>query len=333
MTVTVCIPVWNGESFVEETLESVRAQTLKEVSVLVSVDRSDDRSVEICRALADKDPRFIVVSQPARLGWVGNVNWLLRRITSEFACILPHDDVLAPTYVARLAARLKCQPEAVHAFGDMETFGTRASVRGGSEVTGDSFTRIVDFLYDNVSAEAWRGVFRSSALERTGYLEEGSGAAADQTWLLRLVVEGHLIREPEVLYRKRLHADSVVAKSVTTHGVPTDSHWVDHCVACHRIALAAGPWTSSQRHAIAAAVLIRVMRLRNVGGLGSTSDEVLTAVLALVADYGLRLSNLTPPGADVMTPTDVPDRLRAHLRRALSGLVAEPSGNVIGRRT
>jgi len=75
------------------------------------------------------------------------------------------------------------------------------------------------------------------------------------------------------------------------------------------------------------------MRLRNVGGLGSTSDEVLTAVLALVADYGLRLSNLTPPGADVMTPTDVPDRLRAHLRRALSGLVAKPSGNVIGRTT
>ena len=47
MTVTVCVPVWNGEAFVEETLESVRAQTLEDISVLISVDRSDDRSAEI----------------------------------------------------------------------------------------------------------------------------------------------------------------------------------------------------------------------------------------------------------------------------------------------
>lgn len=322
MTVTVCVPVWNGEAFVEETLESVRVQTLQDFSALVSVDRSDDRSLEICRAFAAKDARFTVFDQPARLGWIGNVNWLLQRVDSELACVLPHDDVLAPSYLERLAARLDADPEAVLAFADMETFGRQEAAWVGPEATGDLFARIRDFLFDNVAAEAWRGVFRSRVLERSGYLEEGSGAAADQTWLLRLVVQGNLVRVPEFLYRKRLHDESVVAKSVTANGVPSDSHWADHCVSCHRIALSAGSWTSSQRQAIAAAVLMRAMRLRNLEGLGSTSGEILTGVLALLADYSLRLSNLAPVGSEVMTPDAVPDELRTHFERTLGAVLA-----------
>jgi len=322
MSVTLCIPVWNGASFVEETLDSVRAQTLTDFSALISVDLSDDLSVDVCRAFASQDPRFTVVAQPTRLGWVGNVNWLLSRITTRFACLLPHDDLLAPPYLEQVTAKLERHPEAVLAFADMETFGTKATVRVGPEATGESFTRIVDFLYGNVSAEAWRGVFRTSVLKRAGFLNEGSGAAADQTWLLRLVVEGHLVREPEVLYRKRLHTESVVARSVTAHGMPTDSHWVDHCVACHRIALAAGPWTAGQQQVIAAAVLMRVMRLSNLASLGATVGESSASLLAIVADYTQRLSGLVPVGAGVMTAADVPERLLTQLERRFTTRIA-----------
>ena len=97
-TVTVCVPVWNGEAFVVETLASLKAQTFTDFEALVSVDQSDDRSLAICRSIEAEDSRFSVFEQPGRLGWIGNVNWLLARIQTEFACILPHDDVMAATY-------------------------------------------------------------------------------------------------------------------------------------------------------------------------------------------------------------------------------------------
>jgi hypothetical protein len=325
MKVTLCVPVWNGEAFVEETLESARTQTLTDISILVSVDSSDDRSAEICSAFAARDPRFEVVVQPARLGWVGNVNWLLRHVQSEYASILPHDDVIMPSYLERLVEELENRPEAILAFCDLRTFGEEERLRIGPAATGDLFTRIVDFLCANTVAEAWRGVFRAKVLKQGCYLEEVNGAAADQVWLFRLAIEGNLVRVPQVLYSKRLHAESVVSKSMADHGnMPTDSHWADHCVSCHRIALSAGRWSEEQRQAISAAVLMRAMRLRNATAFGSTPNETAACLLALAADYMLRLSDLLPLGSRLMTSTDLPDGLRAYLGAQLQYLLERP---------
>jgi glycosyltransferase involved in cell wall biosynthesis len=313
MKVTLCVPVWNGEAFVEETLESARSQTLTDVSILVSVDKSDDRSAEICSAFAARDARFEVVVQPERLGWVGNVNWLLRHVQSEYASILPHDDLIMPSYLERLTEELENRPEAVLAFCDLRTFGQEERLRIGPASTGDRFTRIVEFLYANTEAEAWRGVFRTEVLAQGCYHEAVSGPAADQAWLLRLAIEGSLVRVPQVLYSKRLHAESVVSKWVDDHAMPIDSHWADHCLSCHRIALAAGRWSEEQRQAIAAAVLMRAMRLRHATAFGSTPNEIAASLLALAADYALRLSDLSSVGSRLMTSTDLPDGLRAYL--------------------
>ena len=322
MTVTVCIPVWNGEAFVKETLESVRSQTMSDITVLISVDKSDDRSVNICRTFAAEDSRFQVFCQSSSLGMVGNVNWLLRQVNSEFANILPHDDVIAPTYLERLAAELKKHPEAVLVYCDLQTFGKRETVRVGPEAKGDLFTRILNFLYQDTDATAWRGVFRSKVLENGCYHEEINGAAADQAWLLRLVIKGHLVRLPEILYRKRLHDDSIVAKIPRTEDVLADSRWVDHCVSCHRIALAANQWTHAQSQAIAVASMMRAMRLKNLARLGLTSSETITAMLACMADYTLRLSGLAPAGSDIMKPVDIPDRLRTYFELRTGPLIS-----------
>src|SRR5688572_9092751 len=100
MTITVCVPVWNGASFVAETLECVRRQTQTDLRVLISDDHSDDDSAAVCQTF-ESDSRFEVVVQPERLGWVGNVNWLLKRVDTPFGCILPHDDLITPDYLER----------------------------------------------------------------------------------------------------------------------------------------------------------------------------------------------------------------------------------------
>ncbi len=82
--------------------------------------------------------------------------------------------------------------------------------------------------------------------------------------------------------------------------MPTDSHWADHCVSCHRIALSAGRGPKSRTdhrrrcpHAGDA--------LAERTGFGATPNEIAACLLALAADYTLRLSDLSPVGSRLMT--------------------------------
>jgi glycosyltransferase involved in cell wall biosynthesis len=256
--VTVCIPVWNAESFVAETLESARRQTISDIRVLVSVDQSHDGSLAICQRVADGDPRVHVVAQPERLGWVGNVNWLLQRIDTPYACLLPHDDLIPPDYLEDLLAALCHTDDAVLAFGDLETFGMARSAAIGTDLRGPAFIRVLRFLAESHDAIAWRGVFRTDAARRAGPLDPDD-PAADVGWLLRLTMLGALVRVPSTRYRKRLHPDSVTASAQASGSRAVTGDWISHCLACRRVVLAAETWTPQQRRALDIACQIRLL--------------------------------------------------------------------------
>ena len=104
---TVCIPAYQAAEFIERTLGCASAQTYAKQRILVSVDVSTDPTAEICRKRARDDPRIEVIAQPKRLGWAGNVNFLLDSVRSEFAFLYFHDDLIEPEYSARLIAAVK----------------------------------------------------------------------------------------------------------------------------------------------------------------------------------------------------------------------------------
>ena len=328
MTVTVCVPVWNGESFVSQTLASLREQAHADFRALVSIDRSDDESAAVCRAFAP-DPRFEIIVQPERLGWIGNVNALLSRIETPLGCILPHDDVIAPDYLERLVGKLGDHPSAVLAFSDLETFGSREHVLVQPGLVGSQFQRIVACLVEHVAAVGWRGVFRSDVLARGRFHRDEP--RADTLWLLELACEGDLVRVPEILYRKRLHPDS--ARKQPSWTVPSRQvNWIDHCVACYRVAMSAAEWTVPQKQEIAAAVLARALRFSDdsegVPGTPAGSDRVV----AYASHFLLRVSDEIPRGT---TPPSDKAALRFRFdnqRKKRSRKRVRASSGTIGNR-
>ena len=90
--VTIGVPVYRGERFLEETLRSIRDQTFKDFQVVMSVDGHDPACETICEQFLD-DRRFKMVVQPDRLGWVGNLNWLLSQVDTEFWYYHQQDDL------------------------------------------------------------------------------------------------------------------------------------------------------------------------------------------------------------------------------------------------
>ena len=61
--VSVVIPAYNAQSFIEETLQSVISQTYQNIEILVVDDGSTDKTAEIVQSFAHKDSRIIFLQQ------------------------------------------------------------------------------------------------------------------------------------------------------------------------------------------------------------------------------------------------------------------------------
>lgn len=62
--VSIIVPVYNGAEHLPACLESIRAQTWKDLEVWLVNDGSTDNSLDLCRAAAERDGRFHVIDQP-----------------------------------------------------------------------------------------------------------------------------------------------------------------------------------------------------------------------------------------------------------------------------
>ena len=110
--VTICLSAYESEAFVAKAVACATAQTHSNVRILISIDRSADRTAEICESLARDDRRIEVVHQREHLGWAGNANYLLSRVDTEYFYFYFHDDLIEPDYTATLLRAIQARPSA-----------------------------------------------------------------------------------------------------------------------------------------------------------------------------------------------------------------------------
>jgi hypothetical protein len=196
--VTVCIPAYQAESFIDRTLRCARGQTYEAQRILVAIDRSDDATEEICRSHAREDDRVEVHPHPDRVGWLGNVNHLLDRVRSEFAFVYFHDDLIEPTYSERLVEALRGRPDAASAHCDvvLDTADGERPRRGRTH-DGSAAVRLLTYLVDPDRGALLRSMVRRAS--PAGRLRMTDAAAVYE---MELVAAGPALRVPEPLYRR-----------------------------------------------------------------------------------------------------------------------------------
>lgn len=93
--VSVIIPVYNAESYLEQCLDSVTAQTLKEIEIICVDDGSQDRSLDILKEYQARDPRIQIICQKnAGAGAARNAG--LKKAQGNFLSFLDSDDFFEP---------------------------------------------------------------------------------------------------------------------------------------------------------------------------------------------------------------------------------------------
>ncbi|WES64839.1 glycosyltransferase family 2 protein [Microbacter sp. GSS18] len=207
--VTAIVPTYNGAETVGRTLESLAAQTWPALEILIGDDGSTDATPQIIEDFAAERDDVRIVRRSANLGWLGNSNDLMSRATGTFSFFAFHDDVVDPTYVERLADALIADESAILSFSDMTVTDVDGTVetRAFDELEGMSSAADRGIVMARRPYDWWvpnRGLFRTSAYERTGGIHRNRSGeySADWTWLLHLSLLGGFVRVPEVLCHK-----------------------------------------------------------------------------------------------------------------------------------
>lgn len=206
--VTIGVPVFNGEAFVEETLSSLLAQTYDDFEVLVSDNGSTDRTEEICRAYAARDPRIRYFRSDVNRGAAWNHNRLFELAQGELFKWNSADDVCAPDFLVRCVEALDHDPAAVLACGsvlEIDEFGAPVASRTipvavTSENAVERFGRHVQL--DHLCTHIY-GVMRADVLRHTDRI--GSYTDSDRVLLAHLALFGHFVVLPDILFFNRNH--------------------------------------------------------------------------------------------------------------------------------
>jgi len=94
LPVSVCIPIYNGENYLEECLNSVLNQSFKNFEVIVVDDQSSDTSFEIAKKYAAQDDRVRVFQNEQNLGLVNNWNRCIDLSHGEWIKFVFQDDLI-----------------------------------------------------------------------------------------------------------------------------------------------------------------------------------------------------------------------------------------------
>lgn len=105
---SVCIPTYNGASYLAEAITSVLAQTWTDFELIIVDDCSTDATEAIVKSFAD--PRIKFYRNQTRLGLVGNWNRCLELASGQYSCIFHQDDVMMPENLAEKVNLLDHNP-------------------------------------------------------------------------------------------------------------------------------------------------------------------------------------------------------------------------------
>jgi hypothetical protein len=209
---SIGVPVYNGERYLAEALESALAQDHPNLELLISDNASTDATPEIC-ARFEGDARVRYSRSPETTEPVANFARVLGMARGEYFTWLAHDDLLSSaTYASALLERLEENPDAALCASALTVFRdddpqARSVVSYERLATGEPWERARRALF-RWPPGAWEtliyGVFRTEILRR-----ELPANPSLRLPLQRLAFEGRFIVVPDELRAFRLHQGSL----------------------------------------------------------------------------------------------------------------------------
>jgi glycosyltransferase involved in cell wall biosynthesis len=216
--VSVGMPVFNGETYLEVAISSVLAQSFDDLELIICDNASTDRTAEICQDYAARDSRIRYFRNPQNLGAAPNYNLAFSHARGRYFKWLAHDDRMTPSYLAKTVRVLDERTDAVLCNSVVQYIdqnGAPIGLYNTGLALADSQSAAARFAWMVLRSHScvdFFGLIRRETLEDS--LLHGSFHGADRALLAQLAIRGRLIQLPAPLVEMREHPNRYTRSNV-----------------------------------------------------------------------------------------------------------------------
>lgn len=207
--VTLAMPVYNGENFIEGAIGSILDQDYRDFELIITDNASTDRTEAICRKAASGDPRIRYHRHPKNLGAAPNYNSGYELATGEYLKWCAHDDRISRNYLTECVRLLDSDPDVALAFGrtqcidgrgvEISTVGQEIPDLSGLDAA-ERFGKVIRF--SGTCFEIF-GLFRMDVLRRTSLHRLYYGS--DRALLAETALLGEYAKAAGAVFYNREH--------------------------------------------------------------------------------------------------------------------------------
>lgn len=233
---SVVMPAYNAEKYVQRAVESILEQTFQDLELVIVDDASTDRTLEIIKGLAVTDARIRVFHNAENLGVSDTTNFGVSKARADLIGRMDADDMSDPTRFEKQIAVLRANPH----FAVVGSFASHTNDRGqilSLSPTGPrSEAQFDDLRLSGETTMVFGGtaLFRKDLFEKAGGYDPSIGSGEDVELFDRMANLGPIVSIPEPLLLYRLHQTSLVQRTFL------DGRRVHRFIKARRVAQAAG---------------------------------------------------------------------------------------------
>ena len=203
--ISVVLPVFNGQNYLAESLQSILNQSYANLEILVIDDGSTDKSAEIVRGY--KDNRISLIQNEKNLGLITSLNKGLKLASGEFIARMDADDIAMPTRFEKQIAYLKANPEIAICGTRYVTSGSKHPVSPPLPTTHDEIR--VTLIFRSAMAHPTVMIRRSVLLQNNISYNELYPSAEDYKLWTDLALCTRLGNLDEALLKYRVHEQQI----------------------------------------------------------------------------------------------------------------------------
>lgn len=231
--VSIGLPVYNGERYLAAALDSLLAQTHQDFELIVSDNASTDRTEQIARDYAARDPRIRYSRNETNIGAPRNYMRAFHLASGEYFRWANYDDLSGPEFLERCIEVLDRDPSVVLAYPKTKVIDAEGHVISDyednlhilMEAPSQRFAHVLQHLARN---NAIYGLTRPAVIRKMRPL--GVFIASDVCFMAELSLYGKFWEVPERLFFRRMHpkaSSSMDAASLKAFYDPNRSNRVD----------------------------------------------------------------------------------------------------------
>ena len=225
--VSIGLPVFNGEAYLEQALDAILAQTFTDFELIISDNASTDRTRQICMEYAARDERIHYYRHEKNLGAARNFNRVFELSTGEYFKWAAHDDLMAPDFLIKCVQVLDADPSVVLCHSNVRFIDQLGKFLADYEIKLGkvSSPRASDRFGELILMHHWCfhvfGLIRRAVLENTSLIASHIGS--DRNMLVALALLGRFYDIPEYLFFSRDHPE----RSLKAMSLHSRAAWFD----------------------------------------------------------------------------------------------------------